>query len=70
MFGVASAWMHLQIPMRSVGIWSLEFVWALGVRDKLFSDQFSFHGERSELREKYGLAQTVDRLLSKSSFVQ
>jgi hypothetical protein len=32
--GLASAWMHLQIPMRSVGIWSLQFVWALWVPPK------------------------------------
>ena len=35
LFGLASAWMHLQIPKRSVGDWSLQFVWALWVPHKL-----------------------------------
>ena len=26
--GLASAWTHLQIPERSVGIWSLQIAWA------------------------------------------
>jgi hypothetical protein len=35
MFGLASASMHLQIPKRSVGIWSLLFEWARWVPLKL-----------------------------------
>ena len=63
--GRASAWMHLQIPERGVGIRSLQIVWAdrgptLTVGDKEIGHGWSlfphiFHGERSELREKYGL---------------
>jgi hypothetical protein len=30
-FELVRAWMHLQIPERSVGIWSLQFMWALWV---------------------------------------
>ena len=45
--------MHLHIPMRSVGMWSLQNVWARRVPHILFPN--IFHGERSELREKYGL---------------
>jgi hypothetical protein len=59
MFGLASAWMHLQIPMRSVGIWSLQFVWARRAPHKLFPN--IFHGKRSEFREKYGLGATLYR---------
>jgi putative oxidoreductase len=71
MFGLASAWMHFQIPKRSVGIWSLQFVWARWVphklqaitkqaRDGLFPN--IFHGERSKFSEKYGLTPRGDRM--------
>jgi hypothetical protein len=56
--------MHLQIPERSVGIWSLQIVWAhraptLTVGDKEIGPRWSlfahiFHGERSELGENTG----------------
>jgi hypothetical protein len=60
--GRARAWVHLQIPERSVGIWSLQIVWAhrgptLTVGDKEMGHGWSvfphiFHGEPSELGEK------------------